>query len=96
MSLAHLFYAKQAYRRAMRWVHQWRQQRPSPHVFRSFQLEPLEPRLLMSADPAILATVALTQVSDLQPAIVEGAQFPPGAFSATAGSRLPGNRRSHA
>ncbi|WP_121988740.1 LEPR-XLL domain-containing protein, partial [Nitrospira lenta] len=88
MSLAQLFYAKQAYCRAMRWVRQWRQQRRTPHPTRSFMIEPLEPRLLMSANPATLATVTLTNAANLQPAIVEGAQFPPGAFAATGGSRL--------
>ena len=88
MSLAHMFYAKQAFRRAMRWAKQWRQQRRTVHPSRPFMIEALEPRLLMSADPAILSTVALTNVANLQPAVVEGAQFPPGSFLATAGSRL--------
>ena len=50
MSLAHMFYAKQAFRRAMRWAKQWRQQRRHAHPSRPFMLEALEPRLLMSAD----------------------------------------------
>lgn len=88
MSLAQLFYAKQAFRRAMQWARQWSRQRRHAHAPRSFQLEPLEPRLLMSADPTMLAPASLTRVSDGQSAVVEGANFPPGAFNAASGSRL--------
>jgi hypothetical protein len=51
MSLAQLFYAKQAFRLAMRWARQWRQQRRHVHRPRTFHLEPLEPRVLLSGSP---------------------------------------------
>ncbi|MDH5639842.1 MAG: pre-peptidase C-terminal domain-containing protein, partial [Nitrospira sp.] len=79
MSLAQLFYAKQAFRRAMRWARHWRRQRRPTYAPYSFQLESLEPRLLMSASPAtVLAPVALTQ--DGMPVAVEGAYLPPGTL----------------
>src|SRR5690242_18328566 len=55
MSLAQMFYAKQAFRSAMRWARAWRQQRRSSahhrHTARPFRLEALEPRLLLSGSP---------------------------------------------
>lgn len=64
MSLAHMFYAKQAFRRAMRWAKQWRQQRRTVHPSRPFMLEALEPRLLMSASPIAPEQIALGETKD--------------------------------
>jgi hypothetical protein len=92
MSLAQLFYAKQALRRALRWArdaHRHRKMaRRQPHAM---HFESLEPRLLLSGSATLLTPVPLTRVADLQPAAVEGAQFPPGTFSATAGSEVHEN-----
>lgn len=71
----------------MRWARQWHRQRRNPHVFRSVQSEQLEPRLLISANPANPSSASLKKVVDSQAAVVDGAQFPPGAFSAGPGLR---------